>query len=56
MSPAMRRRVLPWAITLGFFVLWQLVCMVFRIDVFILPAPTEVIRSFLQYTGPSPRT
>lgn len=52
MSPAVRRRVLPWAITLGFFVLWQLVCVVFRIDVFILPAPTEVIRSFLQYTGP----
>lgn len=46
------RKVLPWAITLGFFVLWQVVCMAFRIDVFILPAPTAVIQSFLTYTGP----
>jgi NitT/TauT family transport system permease protein len=48
----MQRKLLPWAITLGFFVLWQLVCVVFRIDVFILPAPTEVIRSLVQYFSP----
>ncbi len=52
MSSKMSRRLLPWAITLGFFVLWQLVCVVFRIDVFILPAPTAVIQSLFQYTGP----
>ncbi len=48
----LQKRLLPWAITLGFFVLWQLVCVVFRIDVFILPAPTAVIVSLVQYFNP----
>ncbi|HTP84846.1 MAG TPA: ABC transporter permease [Alphaproteobacteria bacterium] len=49
---ATQKRLLPWAITLGFFVLWELVCIVFRIDVFILPAPTAVVVSLVQYFGP----
>lgn len=52
MSKAMKRRLLPWVITLGFFVLWQLVCMVFQVDVFILPTPIEVIQSLIQYFAP----
>jgi len=47
-----QKRLLPWIITLGFFVLWQIVCVVFRIDVFILPAPTAVIQSLYTFFGP----
>lgn len=35
-------RLLPWLITLGFFVLWELACVVFKVDRFILPRPSEV--------------
>ena len=52
MKSTLSRKLLPWAITIGFFVLWQLVCVVFRIDVFILPTPIEVIQSLFKYTGP----
>lgn len=52
MNPNLSRKLLPWIITLGFFVIWQVACVAFRIDVFILPAPTEVIKSLLTYTGP----
>ncbi len=48
----MQKRLLPWAITLGFFVLWQVVCMALRIDVFILPTPIEVVQSLIQYFSP----
>ncbi len=46
------KRVLPWAVTLGFFALWQLLCVAFKIDSFVLPAPTQVAMSFWKYTGP----
>lgn len=46
------KKLLPWSITLGFFVLWQLLCMVLKIDRFVLPAPTEVAVSLYTYTGP----
>lgn len=46
-----RRTVPIWA-TILFIVFWQLFCVVFRIDSFILPAPTEVVQSLLQYHQP----
>ena len=49
MKKTMTRRLLPWAITLGFFVLWQIFCMVLRIDLFILPTPIEVFQSLSTY-------
>jgi NitT/TauT family transport system permease protein len=52
MSARWSKRLLPWIVTLGFFVLWQLACVVLKIDTFILPAPTEVWRSLITYTGP----
>jgi NitT/TauT family transport system permease protein len=52
MSARWSKRLLPWIVTLGFFVLWQLACVVLKIDTFILPAPTEVWRSLMTYTGP----
>ena len=43
-----RRTVPIWA-TILFIVFWQVFCTVFRIDSFILPAPTEVVQSLMQY-------
>jgi NitT/TauT family transport system permease protein len=43
-----RRTVPIWA-TILFIVFWQVFCAVFRIDSFILPAPTEVVQSLMQY-------
>src|SRR2546425_3245567 len=45
------RRLLPWSTTVGLLVLWQLVCVVLRVDTFILPSPLEVSRSLVQNTG-----
>jgi len=46
------KRVLPWLITLGFFAFWQFMCVVLKIDRFVLPAPSEVAISLWTYTGP----
>lgn len=52
MTSNLSRRLLPWAITFGFFVLWQVICVAFRIDVFILPTPVDVLQSLFKYIGP----
>lgn len=45
------RRVLPWTITAGFFVLWELVCWGFKVDRFILPTPVETVQSLIANAG-----
>jgi len=45
-------RSLPWLVTLGAIVLWELVCRVFAIEEVILPPPTSVARSMVQYWQP----
>jgi len=52
MKKKLIRRLLPWAITLAFFVIWQIFCMVLRIESFILPAPSEVFKSLATYPVP----
>ena len=42
-------RAIPWAITIGFFALWELCCVVFRVDRFILPRPTEIAAQFVRH-------
>lgn len=49
MPRSWRDRLMPWAITVGSIVLWQLVCIVFKVDVFILPAPTDIVASLYAY-------
>jgi NitT/TauT family transport system permease protein len=46
------QRALPWLVAIGAIVLWQLVCMVLRVETFILPAPTEVWVSLVKYHKP----
>jgi NitT/TauT family transport system permease protein len=50
-----RRRQLalaPWIFTLGFFLLWEVICHVFAVRSFILPAPSQIIKAIGQYWWP----
>jgi NitT/TauT family transport system permease protein len=40
--------IMPWAIIVAAFVLWEAVCIAFRIDTFVLPRPTEVLDSIVK--------
>jgi NitT/TauT family transport system permease protein len=52
MTKPLIHRALPWLVAIGSIVLWQIVCVVGRIDTFILPAPTEVWTSLVRYYQP----
>lgn len=47
MSRALVRRITPWAVTASFFILWEIVCLVLRVDVFILPRPSQIAVSLV---------
>jgi NitT/TauT family transport system permease protein len=42
----------PWLFTIGIFLFWEAVCRVFKIDKFILPAPSEAFMAMAQYWRP----
>jgi NitT/TauT family transport system permease protein len=42
----------PWLFTIGIFVFWEAVCRVFKVDKFILPAPSEAFMAMAQYWRP----
>jgi NitT/TauT family transport system permease protein len=48
-------RLAPFAFTIGFFILWELVCRVFNVSNFILPAPSTVLGAMNQYWWPLTR-
>jgi NitT/TauT family transport system permease protein len=45
-------RALPWLVTLGLFVLWEIACAAFRVEEFILPRPSVVWDAFVKARGP----
>ena len=45
-------RLAPWIFTIGLFLVWELSCRLFKIDPFILPAPSEIFRAVVQYWKP----
>ena len=42
----------PWLFTVLLFVLWELACRLFKIDKFILPAPSEIFAAMAQHWKP----
>jgi NitT/TauT family transport system permease protein len=42
-------RVLPWLVIIAIFVLWEILCVAFRIEEFVLPRPTAVWQSLVKY-------
>src|SRR5438034_2114711 len=45
-------RLSPWLFTIGIFVLWELACRIFKIDTFVLPAPSQIFQAIAQYSLP----
>src|SRR5262249_15088110 len=45
-------RLSPWLFTVGMFVLWELVCRVFKVDTFVLPAPSQIFQAIGPYWLP----
>lgn len=45
----MGKRATPFLLVIGFFVLWEIVCLVLRVDSFILPRPSEIAVSLWRY-------
>ncbi len=57
LAEAARRRrrlenALPWIVTVGMFVVWELVVIIFDVPVFILPAPTAIADSMVKWWYP----
>ncbi len=48
----MFERLSPWLFTIGLFLFWEVVCRVFQVDTFILPAPSVIFEAMVQYRGP----
>ena len=45
-------RLMPWLVTLGLLLLWELICRAFGIREFLLPAPSVVGKSLITYWKP----
>ena len=45
-------RLSPWLFTIAIFLLWEAACRIFKIDKFILPAPSEAFLAMVQYWRP----
>lgn len=45
------RRALPWLVVIGMFVFWELLVRVFRIEEFVLPAPSAIFAALWQWHG-----
>lgn len=55
MTKTLSIRLAPFVFTLGFFILWELICRVFKVSNFILPAPSTVFSAMHQYAWPLAR-
>lgn len=51
MNHRLLTRLLPWVVTIGFFVVWQVACVVLKIDTFVLPSPVTVWQSLMRHTS-----
>jgi NitT/TauT family transport system permease protein len=49
MAPTLLRRLAPALLIVSFFVLWELVCLIFGISQLILPRPTQVVSTFFEF-------
>lgn len=52
MSCAPLQRLMPWPVTLGVFVVWELGVIVFPMPEFVLPQPTRIFQAMVEFAGP----
>ena len=45
-------RLMPWLAIFALLAVWELVCRLFHLREFVLPAPTVIAQSFVTYAGP----
>jgi NitT/TauT family transport system permease protein len=45
----------PWLFTLALFVIWEAACRIFKVDKFVLPAPSAIFEAMAQYWWPLTR-
>jgi NitT/TauT family transport system permease protein len=45
-------KLAPWLFTIGLFAVWELVCRVFKVNQFVLPAPTAIFAAMVEYWKP----
>ncbi len=45
-------KLAPWLFTIALFVIWELVCRIFKINTITLPAPTVIYGAFVQHWWP----
>jgi NitT/TauT family transport system permease protein len=46
------RRILPWVVIIGLFVVWEIFVRVFQIEQFVLPAPSAIFQAGWQWRWP----
>ena len=46
------RRVLPWAVIIGMFVIWELLVRAFDVEQFVLPAPSDIFAAGWRWRWP----
>lgn len=52
MSSTTLERLSPWLFTIALFLIWEAVCRVFKVDPFVLPAPSAAFAAMYQYRWP----
>jgi NitT/TauT family transport system permease protein len=52
MTKPLSLRIAPYLFTIGFFILWELICRTFAISTFKLPAPSLIFAAMVQYQVP----
>ncbi|MFL6798873.1 MAG: ABC transporter permease [Xanthobacteraceae bacterium] len=52
MSSNVLEKLSPWLFTAALFILWEASCRIFKIDAFVLPAPSQIFQAMGQYWWP----
>ncbi|MCW1841139.1 ABC transporter permease [Prosthecomicrobium hirschii] len=47
--PKVIERAMPWMVITGFILVWELICLIFPIKTFILPAPHVIVQSMITW-------
>ncbi|MGL5363217.1 MAG: ABC transporter permease [Bosea sp. (in: a-proteobacteria)] len=52
LSRARQLKIAPYLFTIGFFLLWEVICRAFKVSSFILPPPSAIWAAMVQYQTP----
>ena len=45
-------KLAPWLFTIGLFIIWEAVCRIFKVNQFVLPAPTAIFGAIVEFWRP----